>query len=516
MAKVLFISLNDINATGIRLMSAILKREGHESHILFLQRNGFPATKTKMYVKPSKVVNSESWVGTNKYGKKFSFATGPELIEYEKNTLINLVKKISPDLIGISVTSPNKKRAIEVSYILKKNYPSITLIWGGPHPTINPKESLNYCDFVCIGECEKTIVDIAKNIDIKKELNSINNLCYLKNDDLIRNPLNRLIDNLDELPFKDISSENKYMIEKDTLISDFKEFSYSKKYHTITARGCPFNCSYCCEDFLKKQYPGERFLRRRSPLNVIMELKKAKEILDFKEIQFEDDVFSLDINWLKEFKEYYIKEINFPFFCFIFPLKGLNNQLKILKETGLTSTCLALQSGSERINKDIFFRAFNKEVYIEVARMLKKLNINFYVDVITYNPAEKEKDLRDTLDVLSNLPVPYYLNVNHLYSLEGTKIKDALNIYKAEDRLSDKLFDYYSLLFYLTTTYVGHKILCLVKKNKIFKKNPFLITYVSLFAYFPIFVSEIIYKNFFVRPLKFFRNLSLAVGKIKI
>ena len=45
--------------------------------------------------------------------------------------------------------------------------------------------------------------------------------------------------------------------------------------------------------------------------------------------------------------------------------------------------------------------------------------------------------------------------------------------------------------------------------KRIIKNNPFLITYVSFFSYFPILLSEIICEYIFKRPLKFFKNLSL-------
>ncbi len=480
MTKILFISLNDLNATGVRMMSAALKQRGHESHIVFLQKNGFPIQRNKRYAKVSKIIEKDDWIGVDKYGKNFSYAKGPVLSDYEKKSLVALIEEINPDVIGISVTTPNAKKAKEVSSLLKKNYPASVLIWGGPHPTIQPREALNHCDFACIGEGEKTILEIADKIDRKEDLTLINNLCYLKDNQLVKNPLNPLIDNLNELPFKDISPANKYLIEENSLIRNFGGFSYSNYYHINTSRGCPFACSYCCEKFFKGLYPNEGFLRRRSPLNVIMELKKAKEMLNLKIVHFEDEIFSLDLDWLKEFKQLYKKEIDLPFLCYIYGLGGIDEQLKILKEMGLFYTCLALQSGSERINRDIFKRYLKKEEYIKIAKILKSLNIAFSVDVITYNPAEEEKDLQDTLEILSQLPKPFDLCLNHLYALGGTEIKTLLGQYGNKNPLPNKIFDYYGRLFWLATTSEGQKIINILGKKKIFRIYPFLITYLFI------------------------------------
>lgn len=40
MARIAFLSICDRNAHGLRMMSAELRREGHECHLIFLKRYG--------------------------------------------------------------------------------------------------------------------------------------------------------------------------------------------------------------------------------------------------------------------------------------------------------------------------------------------------------------------------------------------------------------------------------------------------------------------------------------------
>ena len=73
---------------------------------------------------------------------------------------------------------------------------------------------------------------------------------------------------------------------------------------------------------------------------------------------------------LEEFRTLYKKDVGLPFVCYLFPMSGLKERLPVLKDAGLVSTVLALQSGSEMINKNVFKRKFNRDVYLESAELL--------------------------------------------------------------------------------------------------------------------------------------------------
>ena len=115
----------------------------------------------------------------DKYNVKILDCSGKEInkTEIEKN-----IKKIDPFIIGLRVlTGPSISRALKISKIGKSLNKKI--IWGGPHPTILPKQTLKNpnIDAVCIGEGENTLVKLIKYFEkkIKTELIS----CLLRGDD---------------------------------------------------------------------------------------------------------------------------------------------------------------------------------------------------------------------------------------------------------------------------------------------------------------------------------------------
>ncbi|MBN2142286.1 B12-binding domain-containing radical SAM protein [Candidatus Woesearchaeota archaeon] len=480
MAKLAFISVNDVSAESLRLMSSSLQRKGHEVNLIFVKKYhiGLPAEKG-------------DWIGVGEDGKEFRYGAGNHVSEKEMNLLLGLLEEINPDAIGCSVTGPLKMRTAEICRMIKDKF-DVPIIWGGLEPTLDPEECLKFCDYACIGEGDQAILEVADRIDEKKPLVQVNNLAFMRDHKIVRNPLNKLVQDLDDLPFKDISPHHKYLIEDDSVIRDFDEINYSGKrvYFIHSARGCPFQCSYCGEDCLKRMYSHEKFLRRRSVESVIKELKHALQKIPYEEVQFWDEVFAIDRKWLIEFSEQYKKEINKPFFCYIIPETKTDN-LELLHESGLARTCLGLQSGSKRINKDVFRRPWNEEAFLKTARRLKELHINYYVDTITYNPFENKEDLEETLRILREIPKPFELCVNKLYVMKNSEIEKMISSSKATiSRKKRQMFDFYARLFWLTNTSEEH-----------LRMIPF-VKAVRLFRAFPTAFNPLVLKNLYKRFMR--------------
>jgi anaerobic magnesium-protoporphyrin IX monomethyl ester cyclase len=462
MAKILFISVYDINAEGIRMMSSLLKESGHQPFVVFLKR-----------LKKGPVLNPEKdWVGVAESGKPFRHAVGEEITRTEENILKRVIRNIGPDVVGFSVCTPTAETVDRLTKVVRDCFPG-PIIWGGPHPTMMVSECVDHCDYACVGEGDLTIVEIADSLDKgSSNLESIKGIVCGKKDAVTLSPPCPLVGDLDSLPFKDISPEGKFFIDNDQLITEFKEISYSGNYHLISARGCPFQCTYCCEAAFKKLYFPHKFLRRRTAARVVEEIKQALEIIDFPKVRFEDEVFSLDLTWLEEFRTLYKKDVGLPFVCYLFPMSGLKERIPVLKDAGLVSTVLALQSGSEMINKEVFKRKFNRDVYLESAELLHAEGITIYTDVITYNPFETEQDLQKTLDVLADLPKPFNLDVNKLYILKGTEIDTIAREQKPVVQVPEQVFDLYARLFFLTRwSSIGAALAKLISRGSLFKRN---------------------------------------------
>lgn len=454
MAQVLLISLYDRNAYGLRLMSANLKRHGHICDMAFLKRYDTKPTTAIMDV----AEDEYPWMGVNRQGRVFKFAANSKISEKELDLLGELVAELEPDVIGITVNTPLRSQAKRVTGFLREQF-SIPIVWGGYDPTVNPFACLDHADYVCIGEGDQTILDIAKNLDEGLPLDDIRGLAYRRGDDTMVNPKYPAEQVLDNYPWRDNTPQGKYFIENDQLVRHHTALNDrdSVVYMTMTSRGCPYKCTYCCEATLKEVYSGEKFLRRRSVGDVLAELVDAKRKFDFTSVHFDDEIFAMDLKWLQEFSQRYRDEVGVPFVAYIYPTRKIAEILDLMKCAGLSYCCLALESGSERVNKEVFGRVYDRELFLTTAALLNGHNIKFYTDVITYSPYETEEDLRETLEVLMDLShlvkQGFDIWVNKLFVLPGTKLarrmaEEGVEIGPSE---LDPIFNYYTRLFWIAS-----------------------------------------------------------------
>lgn len=478
MAKVVFVSICDRNAHGLRMMSSSLKRYGHECHIVFLKRYGrSPSVEAEPDDYP--------WIGIDARGREFRYAHGSPITNRELDLLRGLLERIRPDVIGMSVTTPLRKRNARVSRFIK-SFTRAPVIWGGYDPTVNTGDCLQDCDYACVGEGDVTMIEIARRLDAGESLDSVSNLSYRRGGSVVTIARAPLVHDLDSLPWRDNTPEHKYFIEDDRLFEGYRLLTDRPEgiYQTITSRGCPYSCTYCCEASLKDIYTGEKFLRRRSALDSVAELADAKKNYGASEIMFEDEIFGMDYKWLQQFTPLYREQVGLPFSAYLYPTRNVDKLLPMLKEAGLTSCCVSLQTGSERIHKRVFDRPYDRELFLKTIRLCRSLGVGFYTDVITFNPYEDEGDLQKTLAVLLDMKGPYGLCINKLFVLPGTRLAEQMRSdgKPLDEAISrDDMFRYYCRLFSIASlSPFSSWVVRLVKHFDIFRRNPALINMMAL------------------------------------
>ena len=392
--RILLIAFYNQKALGVKYISETLKRAGYDPHVLFLK--GYNSKK------PSEVSDTEL------------------------SLLKQLISKIDPGCIALSVMSSLYLREIiKVNDHIRKAS-SCPVIWGGVYCTLFPERCLEHADYVIRGEGEEAIVELLDALIAGRDPSDVQNLAYRKNDTVIINPLRPLIQDLDSLGYPGIGQDNVYFINGDKL-TEKDPIINSLTYETTASRGCPFACSYCSSINLKRLYVGKgKFVRFRSVDNVMQELKEAKEkIKRLKLIHFWDEIFTDDIDWIEEFKVRYRKEVGIPFTIWGHPLRIGEETIKNLVDAGLYHIVVGIQSGSARVRKEIFHRAETQEQIIDASRIISKCKVPVVsYDFILQHPFESVDDLKETFELCLKLEPPFDLNLHGLYFLPGTDIVD--------------------------------------------------------------------------------------------
>jgi len=378
---------------GIRTISSVLKKAGHSVKMVFMALS-------------------------EDYSK---FYTRKELVQLTK------ICKDS-DLIGISSFVSTAPRAIQIIKFLEKRIPKIPLVWGGIHATISPQECIKYCKIVCVGEGEEAILDLVNAIQKNKSIDKIKNLWIKKQNEIIKNQVRYIIEDLDKIPLPDYNTETHYILDSHK-IRKFSENDLDGAIFFLTGRGCPHGCDYCSNSLLNELYKGKRkkIVRWHSVdyiMDGILKLKKQFPSLSYFDIR--DDTFSLrSLEQIKEFSEKYKEKVKMRFKCLADPHTVSDEKIKLLVDAGCTDIIVGIQ-GTERVNKEIYHRYQTDKQVLDATKIINKYQDKLTVmyDVITCNPYEKPEDTIDMIRLLQKIPKPYFLSVNNLVFFHGSKLHE--------------------------------------------------------------------------------------------
>ena len=393
--KITLISTSTFPADqGLRTLSACLEREKHEVQMIFL-----PLVED--------------------YSRTY---TKSELMHVEKAAE-------GSGLVGISAMESTTGRATQLINLFQtKNIP---VVWGGPHPTFFPQKCFESCNIIAVGEAENAIIELARNLEEGKDITEIKNLWVRQDGKEIINPVGSPVHNLDELAHPDYDIEDQLILEKGKLIP-FEERHLGGMIFFQTERGCPQACSYCTNNIMRELYKGKGdLLRTHSVDYVIKELKRLKEKFhSIGAFDLRDETFTIrDIKWIKEFAKRYKKEVGIRFKCLAEPAtmsaeNVSSEKIDLLVDAGLTDIIIGIQSGSDRLNKEVYNRFISADQVLRCAKVLNKHNAKLAVmyDIISSNPYETKEDILETIKLIRKLPPPFYLSVNNLIFFEGTPL----------------------------------------------------------------------------------------------
>ncbi|MCB0221009.1 MAG: B12-binding domain-containing radical SAM protein [Chrysiogenetes bacterium] len=395
--KVLFINPGK-EMGGIQCLSAFLKQGGHETALI---------NDSRLFDNP--------WV---------SF---PRLARYADlgDEVVKQAIDIAPDLIAFSVVSDDFQWALTRARQLKAAL-GVPVVFGNIHPTSEPEQTLSHpeVDFIVRGEGEYPLLGLADALEKHHGFDKVRGLGYRSNGQVVLNELHPLIQDLDELPFPD------------------KDFTYevmpylNRGYTTMTGRGCPYRCTFCDNTTSMNLYreAGQkgRWPRRHSPEYVVREILWAKERYGIDHVRFNDEDFSYDKNWTRRFCELYKKEVDIPYFAWVYPNTIDEEIATLMAESGCDSVEMGVQSGSARLRNEVMHRRTPEENILRAMHAFRKVGIKCTVDMIVGLPTETIEDLDISVDLI-NRGRPYHLYAFWMRYYASTEI---LNIAKERAVLS--------------------------------------------------------------------------------
>lgn len=302
---------------------------------------------------------------------------------------LKVIKKFNPSLVVIDTSTPSIINDINFASRIKTELENVHVNLVGTHPTYLPEQTLKMSDkidSVCIWEYDYTVRDLAIALDKGKNLKSVEGLCFRDGNKIIKNKPRSLIQNLDELPF--VSEVYKKHL-------DVKDYFYASVEYPqvtiLTARGCPYNCTFCNSPF-KASY------RSRSIDNVIEEFEFIKdELPEVREVMIEDETFpAVKLRTVKLCKEMIKKELNMKWSCNA-RVNTDYETLKVMKGAGCRLLCVGFESPVQKV-LDGVRKGITKNTQLDFMENCNKLGLLVNGCFIIGLPEDTKESINQTIE----------------------------------------------------------------------------------------------------------------------
>ena len=279
------------------------------------------------------------------YDASFTYNNVGQFLKYLNR--LKARKGFVPDVCGFTLFTVNVLDCYKFAETIKKEIPRCKIIVGGPHATALPERTMQECvliDYLVYGEGEVTFAELLNAVNNRKSLKTVNGIYYRINKEIANTPPRKYIEDLDSIPFPAFD-----LLPKDYPYKLYDALNVGNVgAPIITSRGCPFECTFCFKATFGTRY------RRRSPKNIVAEMKHLIENFGINNIFFEDDFFAVDKSWLEDFyQELKKNKIRVPWRC-----QGRVNTLSKedyikMKENGCYHITFGVEAGNDEVLKDI-------------------------------------------------------------------------------------------------------------------------------------------------------------------
>ena len=342
-----------------------------------------------------------------KFGHDPRFMRVP--LDWLADDVVGRVRAEAPDLVALSLTTRQWLRARGIVANLRAAV-DVPVVAGGLHPTFSPEAVLaaDGFDYVCRGEGEEALLDLVGAIAAGQRPATVR-IPGIWGRGGPAPSLRPPFEPLDALPF---------------MARDFLDERHGV-VHLTTQRGCPFKCTYCAARMYNELYQDTgTYGRRRSHRNVLSELAAIRDQGPLNYVIFLDDTFTINHPWVNEFCRVYGSELRIPFSLHARVETVSERLLERLAAAGCRHITYGVESGSERIRREVMRRPVANQRFVDVFRWTRQAGILVTANYMMGLPTETPAEMAETLSLHQELEpddfgyfVFYPYPGTHLYQL---------------------------------------------------------------------------------------------------
>ncbi|MHC1590669.1 MAG: B12-binding domain-containing radical SAM protein, partial [Candidatus Helarchaeales archaeon] len=310
-----------------------------------------------------------------------------------KKNVLDMIKGQDPLVVGVELNWLHFSRgAIELCKEIKEVLPNVKVFLGGVHQTIFLEPILwthPFIDGGCIGEAEKTFLNVVESVEKGKSFRDLKGLVALENGKIYNNGPPEIVENIDELPpysLRLIKPQPRPPLDIAAI---------------NTCRGpCAHACRHCIGN--RKTYASSRLSPRRklavhSPEWIIAQMEYL--LRDVSKICIQDYIYCRpDI--LMDYAKAIQRRPDLMDKMSYFNMAALPGSIspELMRElslAGIDTMDLGVESGSERVLRALN-RPYTKEVVLDTIKSASKNGIRPLTFWMVGLPEETREDIELT------------------------------------------------------------------------------------------------------------------------
>jgi len=336
-----------------------------------------------------------------------------------ESQLIDRIARESPDILAFSVVTNQWAYAQTLAKWARPRFKA-PFVLGGIHAMANAEEILktSLFDYVFRGECENAFPQFVDTLARGRSVQDVPNLAWVQDGRIRINPVGPLPE-LTDLPLKDYES------------MDFQRLIDAKNgwVGLMASRGCPFSCTYCFNHVVVEAYETDlhcgfkdlHYIRRFGVGQMIEEIEYL--LAHYRNIRmfiFDDDLFTFDKAYVREFCEAYRKVTTLPFVVNAHVGFFDDECAGYLAAANCRIVKFGVESGSPKIRRTILNRHMTNENIVKAIRTVERHGMHSSVFVIIGFPREGRDDVFDTIRLLGQAQ-PGRFRWTYFFPFPGTR-----------------------------------------------------------------------------------------------
>lgn len=415
--KVLFVWPNKdqwgFKPMGISLLSAVLRQSGHETALFDTTSIDF-GFKDNSEVRRRLKIFKDVDLGAYDLHKRAVPMAGE---------LNRVLEAFRPDVVAVSALSDEVPVGLAATETVKAWNPQALVVWGNKAATMCPAGILAHpgVDYLCRGEGHEFFPRFLACLAAGDDPRDLPNIAYRDaTGEIVCNPLAPYFQDLDSLPHFDWS-----LFDDRHFIKPYDGKAYRGGDHMIYW-GCPNICTYCINRSYRRLHgPGAgKFLRHYSVPRIIDELQQLTRDYGIEFYKFHDEDFCIKpLDYFQELVAAYARDVAVPFTVMANARNITPEKAALLKEMGCVSVTVGIETGNERLRREILRRNETREDIIRAVRLLNDLDIRTSAFNMLAIPFETRDTVFETIALNREADVRYP-NAGFFFPLPDTELYD--------------------------------------------------------------------------------------------